>query len=93
MMHRILAMLPGQISCKQFEERLDDYMEGELSLVGRFRMGVHIIICGACSAYAAAYTKTLAAVKRTFKDDQGSDDTVPEDLVEQILKDHHGHRH
>jgi len=88
-----MAMLPGQISCKQFEDRLDDYLDGELSLVGRFRMGVHIIVCGACSAYAAAYAKTLAAVKRTFGEDQASDDTVPEDLVQDILNKHAGHHH
>ncbi len=88
LMQRLMMMMPGHISCKQFEERLDEYVDGELSLWGRFRMAVHKIECAACAAYAAAYAKTISAVKNAFgdQDDQAADETVPEDLMQDIVK-------
>lgn len=88
MMQRIMAKMPGFISCKELDEKLDEYMEGELSGWNRFRFAMHFVMCKACAAYAAGYEKTIGAVKSSFEaeDDSSAEDAVPEDLVQDILK-------
>lgn len=87
MMQRIMAIMPGHISCEEFDEKLDDFLDGELSGWNRFRMWFHKLICRACALYAAGYAKTVRVLKSTFddKDDQAADENVPEDLIQEIL--------
>jgi len=86
-MEKLMALMPGHVSCEEFDERLDDFIDGDMSFGGRMRMSMHKVICAACAAYAAAYAKTVGAVKASFEEDknQSTDETVPEGLVQDIL--------
>ncbi len=83
----LFSLLPGHISCDEFDERLDAYVDGELSFTGRVRMAMHRLICTACAAYAAAYAKTVGLVKASIEsgNDPTADESVSEDLVQDIL--------
>jgi|GEM_PF-1528139 len=97
LMQRMMALMPGMISCKQFDEQLDEYIEGELSFGGRIRMAIHKVICRACALYAVAYQKTIGAVKASIEDQdiQAADEPVSEDIVQDILNHQlkRGHNH
>ena len=88
MMQRVMALMPGYISCKELDEKLDDYVEGDLSIWNRFRFAMHLTICKACAAYAAGYRKTVGLLKSSVDSDinQTADEDVPEALVQDIVK-------
>jgi len=88
MMHWIMSKMPGNISCKEFDEKLDDYIEGDLSWWNRSRMGLHKVICKACAIYAAGYRKTIGLIKSSIDDGNvpAADEPVPEDFVQDIVR-------
>ena len=87
MMQRIMAKMPGYISCKELDEKLDDYVEGDLSLWNRFRFGFHFVMCKACAAYAAGYRSTIAILKNSIDDENvpAADEPVSEELIQSII--------
>lgn len=88
LMHKLMGLMPGSISCKEVNERLDDYLAGELSLWNRFRMRFHFVICEACRLYLEGYNHAIALMKSSINklDDPSADETVDDALVQDILK-------
>jgi len=88
MMHWIMALMPGNISCKEFDEKLDEYIEGELTAWNRFRMGLHKVICRACALYAAGYRRTIDIIKSSidYENVPAADEPVSEELVQNIVQ-------
>lgn len=88
MMKTMMGLMAGGLSCEQVDEGLDDYLEGEMSWAKRMRFRMHLLVCKACSAYLAAYRKTVELVKSSF-DRPGTDNDaaapVDEDLIQSIL--------
>jgi predicted anti-sigma-YlaC factor YlaD len=77
------------LTCREFVEFLDDYLEGLLEehVVAHFHE--HLSQCPSCVAYARTYQDTVRLASKAFGD--GSPVAgVPEDLVQAILaaRDH-----
>jgi len=83
----MLKRLPGMITCREFEEFVSAYLEGELSSRGRFFFDMHMRICRECRQYLQAYQQTIAVGRAVFTSpDEPVPDDVPESLINTILK-------
>ncbi len=76
----------GMISCKEFEDFVLGYLDGELPPRQRSIFELHLRICRECREYLAAYKRAteLGRAMRTAPDEPLPDD-VPEDLIKAIL--------
>ena len=82
----MLRHLPLMITCRQFEDFILAYLEGELPERQKFVFELHLKVCRECRDYLAAYRRTIEISKRAFEEpDQPVPDDVPEDLVKAIL--------
>ena len=82
----MLKHMPLMITCRQFEDFVLAYLEGELADRQRYVFELHLKICPECRDYLAAYQRTIEISKRAFEEpDQPVPDDVPEDLVKAIL--------
>ncbi len=82
----MLKHMPLMITCRQFEDFILAYLEGELPAKQRFVFELHLKVCRECRDYLAAYRHTIEISKRVFEDpDQAVPDEVPEDLVRAVL--------
>jgi anti-sigma factor RsiW len=73
------------VNCRHAIERFGDYADGELTLAARWRLRLHLWICGHCRRYLRSYRATIAAEKSAFESDAETSNSVPDDLVESIL--------
>jgi len=82
-----LRILPGQITCGEFEAFVIDYHEGGLTESQEKRFEGHMRVCPMCRASFAMYLKAIAVAKTVFleseKDELFVD--VPQDLIDAIL--------
>ena len=75
------------ISCKEFEEFVLSYLDGELPVKQRSMFEWHIRICRECREYLAAYQRSIELGQAVLHDpDQSLPADVPEDLIKAILK-------
>ena len=82
----MLKHMPMMITCKQFEDFILAYLEGELPGRKKIVFELHLKICRECLDYLAAYQRTIEVSKRAFEDpDQLVPEDVPEDLIKAIL--------
>ena len=80
MMHRHMPMM---ITCREFEDFIAAYLDGDLPDHKRRVFDLHIRFCRECRDYLAAYEHTMAISKRAF---EASDEAVPEDVPEDLIK-------
>lgn len=82
----MLNHMPLMINCREFEDFILAYLEGDLPDKQRFVFELHLKVCRECRDYLAAYKRTIEISKRAFEDEEaGVPDEVPEDLVKAIL--------
>ena len=82
----VMFRMPLMMTCRQFEDFILAYLEGELPERQRFVFKLHLKVCRECRDYLAAYRCTIEISKRAFEEpDQQVSDDVPEDLVKAIL--------
>ena len=82
----MLRHMPMMITCREFEDFILAYLDGELPLRQRRIFEFHIRVCRECRDYLTAYRLSTELAKRAFGDpDQPLPDDVPEDLVKAIL--------
>jgi hypothetical protein len=53
-------MIQDEMTCEQFEERLADYMEGEITAAERAQMEAHAASCAACGALLSDLQRIVA---------------------------------
>ncbi len=83
MMHRHMPMM---ITCREFEDFIAAYLDGDLADRRRRVFELHIRFCRECRDYLAAYRRTMAISRRAFEaPDEAVPDDVPEDLIKAIL--------
>ena len=70
-------------TCREVIEFLAAYVDGELSEDVRFRFDAHVAACPACSAYLESYEATVKLAKAALS---GSDDPVPAEVPEDLVK-------
>jgi len=71
------------LSCRNLTEMLTNEREGKLSSWQRFKVRLHLKICGPCKRYTAQMDATVAALK-TLREEPPDD--VHESLVESFRK-------
>lgn len=86
MQGRMFRYIPLMITCRQFEEFILAYLEGELPDRQQFVFELHLKVCRECRDYLAAYKRTIEISMPAFEDpNQPIPEDVPEDLVKAIL--------
>lgn len=81
----MLKYMPLMITCVDFEDFIDEYLDGELPERQKMVFELHLKICRECRDYLAAYRRTMEASKLTIQSDQPQfRDTMPDDLIKAI---------
>lgn len=84
---QMLQFTPGMITCLEFEQYIDRYLEGSLSPSEAVIFDRHVKLCKGCSDYLDTYERTLTRGKVVFTEenlDEAVPDAVPSGLVKAI---------
>ncbi len=81
----VVGHLPGGITCRQAEEFIDRYLDGELSSFQKLIFKTHIAMCKECHEYLRAYEASRSIAKIAMSKDGEEADPMPDDLVKAIL--------
>ena len=74
------------MSCGEFEDFIDAYLEGRLSLSERLRFRTHILVCPMCRRYLRRYQRALELGRRAWRHPADAlPAVVPDELVAAIL--------
>ena len=79
----MMNVMPWMITCRQFEDFILAYLEGDLPEKQRFVFELHLKVCRECRDYLAAYRRTIEVSRRAF---EGPDDPVPDEVPEDLVK-------
>ena len=71
------------MSCKEVEDFLMDYLDGNLGFCARIHFRLHMLMCPDCSKYIKEYKNTVALGKSIF---DHMDDELNEPIPEEILR-------
>ena len=83
----MLKHMHRMITCREFEDFVLRYLDGELSTRQRSVFELHLRLCRECREYLAAYQRTIEVGREAFKSaDEALPDDVPEDLIKAILE-------
>ena len=69
------------MTCKELDDRLDDYLSGDLSEAVRAELERHLGGCRPCLDYLASYRRTIRAAKSAFADQRVPTGVRPEVLA------------
>ena len=87
----MLKRMHGMITCREFEEFVLQYLDGELPAKQRKVFEWHLRICRECREYLAAYERTIELGKAALGPaDTSVPDDVPEDLIRAVLDSRDG---
>lgn len=83
----MLNHIPFMINCREFEEFIVDYIEGELPSKQVRIFELHLKVCRECREYLEAYKRTMSVSKRSFELSESVVDpaSVPEDLIAAVI--------
>lgn len=73
------------MNCREVLEQFGDHADGGLTSWQRWRVRLHLWICGHCRKYFRSYRATIAAEKAAFGDSADSSPGIPDELVASIL--------
>lgn len=83
----MLKHVPGMITCREFEDFIMDYLEGELPERQEKLFERHLRVCRECREYLAAYERTVDVGKAALGPDyEPVPDDVPDDLIKAVLE-------
>lgn len=78
--------VPLMVTCREFEDFMLDYFEGDLSRRKRIVFDMHLWFCPDCRSYLEAYRRSMALSKAVFEDDAAAvPASVPGDLVRAVM--------
>ena len=87
----MLRRMHGLITCREFEEFVLGYLDGELPKRQAKLFDWHLRICRECREYLAAYKRTIEIGKSALGPADGSvPEDVPEDLIKAVLASRDG---
>ena len=86
--HAVPGGLPGhELSCREFVEFLDAYLNGELAEGSRIVFDRHLEACPDCRNYLDSYRVTVRLGRLALRDEERLPETqIPEELVRAILE-------
>ena len=73
------------VNCREALDHFGEYLDGELTSTQRWRLRLHLWICGQCRKYLRSYRATVEAERAAFKATTGLSPWVPDELVKTIL--------
>ena len=73
----------GMITCKEFENFIADYFDGELSESQFRKFNLHVKVCRECSDYLDAYKRTMELARTSLESTEMPE--VPESMIKAIL--------
>ena len=73
------------MTCREFVEFLNAYLDGDLSPGERVEFERHLAICPACVRYLASYDATVQATQAALADVVDTPDNAPKELIDAIL--------
>jgi anti-sigma factor RsiW len=73
------------VTCREFVEFLNAYLDGELAAHERAEFDRHLAICTACVHYLASYEQTTALARAALAGADQPPPEVPEELIAAIL--------
>lgn len=83
----MLNHMPLMITCREFEDFILAYIEGELPAKQRRIFDLHLKVCRECRDYLAAYKRTMEVSRHAYDEPFAPvPESVPEDLVTAILE-------
>jgi RNA polymerase sigma-70 factor (ECF subfamily) len=85
----MLRYTPGLITCAEFEQFIDDYLDNNLSGKEIAVFERHLKLCRECRDYLTAYQHSITLGKAVFavdSDDLPVPDEIPADLLQAILE-------
>ena len=71
------------LTCKQFDEFMIDYIEGNLPLWQRISCLLHVRMCRKCARFVEQYKHVILLEKNAYAK---PDDSIPEEVPEELLK-------
>ncbi len=74
------------MTCREFAAFLDDYLAGTMPAEQQDAFRRHLAVCKDCVAYLDGYRAAVESVQRLRGDDAPVPETVPEDVVQAILR-------
>jgi len=87
----MLRSMHGMITCREFEEFVLSYLDGELPARQARIFEWHLRICRECREYLAAYRRTIELGEAVLGPaHEAVPEDVPEDLVRAILDSREG---
>lgn len=83
----LLQHMMGMITCRQFEEFVQAYLDNELPRRQKRVFEWHLKLCPECREYMAAYSRTIELGQAVFTEPEAAiPGEVPEDLVKAVLE-------
>ena len=87
----MLKRMHGMITCREFEEFVLGYLDGELPAKNAKIFEWHLRICRECREYLEAYKRTIEIGKAVLgAADESVPEDVPEDLIRAVLESRKG---
>lgn len=86
---KMVRYVPGMITCSEFEQFIDDYLNKELTPRETTVFERHLKLCRECRQYLAAYQNSIALGKAAFAEksnDLPIPKEIPTDLLQAILE-------
>lgn len=81
-----MKVSPRMITCREFNEFVFDYIEGQLTDKQVVLFDRHMRVCPMCRNFMKTYEATIKAGKEFFPySDEKTPDTVPDDLLDAIF--------
>ncbi len=83
----VMVKLPYMLTCLEFEEFIDDYIDGNLPASVSRKVYLHLIACWDCKSYIRAYKRSIE-MSKAFCDKLDSEvlEDVPDELISIVLK-------
>jgi len=83
---QMLSRMQGMITCKEFENFVLSYLDGELSPTQSRVFRMHLLLCRECRDYLCAYERSVELSKLLLQEPRKPVlDEVPEDLIKAVL--------
>lgn len=83
----VKTAIPGPLTCRQVEQFLLDYLEGQVSLWTWYKFRYHLLLCDDCRQYLQDYRNAVALGRRIFANpDDEAIGKVPDEILVAILK-------
>ena len=83
----MLRRMHGMITCREFEDFVQRYLDGDLEPKQNKVFERHLWLCRECREYLAAYQRTVEIGKAALGPaDEAVPEDVPEDLVKAVLE-------